>query len=244
MIWKDYVLSSGRTSSCMQCQNRIEGTGGGRQERNFPLECANVYGRGRSFSIESEAIADASLTTSQRIPALSVKFHINVVAAVNLDCKLDLKTIAPHARNAECNPKVAPNLFFCVLLIFVSGKIVLTGAKEIYDAFECIYPMLQTFFGLCSRGCIFDGGCGIGHLTFLGKVLSSLMPLFKCNKSKHFTVWKKIDTGFPQRCKQGSNSSFSCVSGPCFPLLLLQSQRLLLGTFRVLPLFEKHEQVP
>lgn len=30
----------------------------------------------------------------------------NVVATVNLDCRLDLKTIALHARNAEYNPKV------------------------------------------------------------------------------------------------------------------------------------------
>lgn len=36
-----------------------------------------------------------------------------------------------------------------VLLIFVSGKIVLTGAKvreEIYQAFEMIYPVLQGMF--------------------------------------------------------------------------------------------------
>jgi TATA-box binding protein (TBP) (component of TFIID and TFIIIB) len=30
----------------------------------------------------------------------------NVVATVNLGCKLDLKEIALHARNAEYNPKV------------------------------------------------------------------------------------------------------------------------------------------
>jgi hypothetical protein len=30
----------------------------------------------------------------------------NIVATVNLDCRLDLKTIALHARNAEYNPKV------------------------------------------------------------------------------------------------------------------------------------------
>lgn len=36
------------------------------------------------------------LTVSQR----------NIVATVNLDCRLDLKTIALHARNAEYNPKV------------------------------------------------------------------------------------------------------------------------------------------
>ena len=32
----------------------------------------------------------------------------NIVATVNLDCRLDLKTIALHARNAEYNPKVGP----------------------------------------------------------------------------------------------------------------------------------------
>ncbi|RUS15963.1 hypothetical protein BC938DRAFT_476746 [Jimgerdemannia flammicorona] len=30
----------------------------------------------------------------------------NIVATVNLDCRLDLKSIALHARNAEYNPKV------------------------------------------------------------------------------------------------------------------------------------------
>ena len=29
----------------------------------------------------------------------------HIVATVNLDCKLDWKTIALHARNAEYNPK-------------------------------------------------------------------------------------------------------------------------------------------
>ena len=37
----------------------------------------------------------------------------NIVATVNLDCRLDLKTIALHARNAEYNPKVG---------IFLSGQ--------------------------------------------------------------------------------------------------------------------------
>lgn len=32
----------------------------------------------------------------------------NIVATVNLECRLDLKTIALHARNAEYNPKVGP----------------------------------------------------------------------------------------------------------------------------------------
>ena len=38
----------------------------------------------------------------------------NIVATVNLDCRLDLKTIALHARNAEYNPKVSTfNIFIC-----------------------------------------------------------------------------------------------------------------------------------
>ena len=32
------------------------------------------------------------------------------MATVNLDCRLDLKTIALHARNAEYNPKVHADL--------------------------------------------------------------------------------------------------------------------------------------
>ena len=34
----------------------------------------------------------------------------NLVATVNLDCKLDLKTITLHARNAEYNPKARGGL--------------------------------------------------------------------------------------------------------------------------------------
>ncbi|CAG2062296.1 unnamed protein product, partial [Timema podura] len=51
-------------------------------------------------------------------------------------------------------PELFPGLIYrmvkprIVLLIFVSGKVVLTGAKvrqEIYDAFENIYPILKGF---------------------------------------------------------------------------------------------------
>jgi hypothetical protein len=40
----------------------------------------------------------------------------NIVATVNLECRLDLKTIALHARNAEYNPKVSLRFPF----IFIS----------------------------------------------------------------------------------------------------------------------------
>ncbi|KAF9896548.1 TATA-box-binding protein, partial [Lobosporangium transversale] len=112
---------------------------------------------------ENQAAVDNSLhSVAGIVPTLQ-----NIVATVNLDCRLDLKTIALHARNAEYNPKIQnivgscdvkfpirleglayahgpftsyepelfPGLIYrmvkpkIVLLIFVSGKIVLTGAK-------------------------------------------------------------------------------------------------------------------
>ncbi|KAF6222294.1 hypothetical protein HO133_001380 [Letharia lupina] len=52
----------------------------------------------------------------------------NIVATVNLDCRLDLKTIALHARNAGIRePKTTA-------LIFASGKMVVTGAKSEDDS--------------------------------------------------------------------------------------------------------------
>jgi transcription initiation factor TFIID TATA-box-binding protein len=54
----------------------------------------------------------------------------------------------------QYEPELFPGLIYrmvqpkIVLLIFVSGKIVLTGAKvreEIYEAFENIYPVLTEY---------------------------------------------------------------------------------------------------
>jgi hypothetical protein len=49
----------------------------------------------------------------------------NIVATVNLDCRLDLKTIALHARNAEYNPKVLIHalLFFSCSPLWVAGDL-------------------------------------------------------------------------------------------------------------------------
>jgi transcription initiation factor TFIID TATA-box-binding protein len=60
----------------------------------------------------------------------------NIVATVNLDCRLDLKTIALQARNAEYNPKRFAAVIMRIrdpkttALIFASGKMVVTGAKS------------------------------------------------------------------------------------------------------------------
>ncbi|XP_076252468.1 TATA-box-binding protein isoform X1 [Rhynchophorus ferrugineus] len=64
----------------------------------------------------------------------------NIVSAVNLNCKLDLKKIALHARNAEYNPKRFAAAIMRIreprttALIFSSGKMVCTGAKSEEDA--------------------------------------------------------------------------------------------------------------
>jgi len=72
--------------------------------------------------------------------------------------KATVLEILYHSRtNIPCSthePEVFPGLVFrmkkpkLVLLIFVTGKIVLTGAKrvdQIYNAFENIHPVLQEF---------------------------------------------------------------------------------------------------
>ncbi|GAA5834014.1 hypothetical protein JCM3766R1_002494 [Sporobolomyces carnicolor] len=64
----------------------------------------------------------------------------NIVATVNLECKLDLKTIALHARNAEYSPKRFAAVIMRIrepkttALVFASGKVVVTGAKSEDDS--------------------------------------------------------------------------------------------------------------
>lgn len=68
---------------------------------------------------------------SQIVPQLQ-----NIVSTVDLGCKLDLKKIALHARNAEYNPKRFAAVIMRIreprttALIFSSGKMVCTGAKS------------------------------------------------------------------------------------------------------------------
>ncbi len=61
----------------------------------------------------------------------------NVVSTVNLDCRVDLKTIALRARNAEYNPKRFSAVIMRIrdpkatALIFATGKMVVTGARSV-----------------------------------------------------------------------------------------------------------------
>jgi transcription initiation factor TFIID TATA-box-binding protein len=74
-------------------------------------------------------------TSSGIVPTLQ-----NIVATVNLSARLDLKTIALHARNAEYNPKRFAAVIMRIrepkttALVFASGKMVVTGAKSEDDS--------------------------------------------------------------------------------------------------------------
>src|ERR1700722_17446043 len=88
----------------------------------------------------------------------------NIVGSCDIKFPIRLEGLASkHHPFSSYEPELFPGLIYrmikpkIVLLIFVSGKIVLTGAKvreEIYQAFEMIYPVLQgkellSLFMLC-----------------------------------------------------------------------------------------------
>lgn len=86
----------------------------------------------------------------------AIDFKIqNIVGSCDIKFPIRLEGLASrHHHFSSYEPELFPGLIYrmmkpkIVLLIFVSGKIVLTGAKvreEIYQAFELIYPVLNDF---------------------------------------------------------------------------------------------------
>merc|ERR1712168_1371606 len=79
----------------------------------------------------------------------------NMVGSVDVQFPIRLEgLVLTHSQFSSYEPELFPGLIYrmvkprIVLLIFVSGKVVLTGAKvrtEIYEAFENIYPILKNF---------------------------------------------------------------------------------------------------
>ena len=77
----------------------------------------------------------------------------NIVGSTDIRFPIRLEGLAArHANFSSYEPELFPGLIYrmmkpkIVLLIFVSGKIVLTGAKvreEIYQAFEMMVPVLS-----------------------------------------------------------------------------------------------------
>ena len=89
-------------------------------------------------------------------PAKFIDFKIqNIVGSCDVNFPIRLEGLAlAHGVFSSYEPEIFPGLIYkmkvpkVVLLIFVSGKIVITGAKvrqDTYDAFEKIYPVLTDF---------------------------------------------------------------------------------------------------
>lgn len=93
----------------------------------YPIAPANAT----VAALPGEQEVDLQQHPSGLVPTLQ-----NVVSTVNLGIKLDLKTIALHARNSEYNPKRFAAVIMRIrdpkttALIFSSGKMVCTGAKS------------------------------------------------------------------------------------------------------------------
>lgn len=79
----------------------------------------------------------------------------NLVATVDLRFPIRLENLNQmHGQFSSYEPELFPGLIYrmvkprVVLLVFVNGKVVLTGAKskgEIRESLENIYPILQSF---------------------------------------------------------------------------------------------------
>ncbi|KAA8491410.1 TATA-box-binding protein [Porphyridium purpureum] len=95
----------------------------------------------------------------QKLNYANIKFSEfkvqNIVASVDVAFPIRLEPMQ-HAHNNFCSyePEIFPGLIYrmqeprVVLLIFVSGKVVLTGAKtreQIYEAFSNIYAVLSMY---------------------------------------------------------------------------------------------------
>ena len=81
----------------------------GNNNHNVKGEAAGGEAKGKDGGAD-QATADEDDPAYQGVSGIVPTLQ-NIVATVNLDCRLDLKTIALHARNAEFNPKVS---FVCI----------------------------------------------------------------------------------------------------------------------------------
>jgi len=129
-----------------------------------PKTTALIFRSGKMVVTGAKSEADARTAARKyaRIihkldfPARFADFKIqNMVGSCDVKFPIRLEGLAyKHSHYSSYEPELFPGLIYrmvqpkIVLLIFVSGKVVLTGGKlrkEIYAAFEQIYPVLQEF---------------------------------------------------------------------------------------------------
>jgi transcription initiation factor TFIID TATA-box-binding protein len=129
-----------------------------------PKTTALVFASGKMVCTGARSEDDATLAARkfakiiQKLdnPVVFKDFKIqNIVGSCDVKFPIRLEGLSyTHQMFSSYEPELFPGLIYrmkspkVVLLIFVSGKVVLTGAKkreEIYEAFETIYPVLQQF---------------------------------------------------------------------------------------------------
>ncbi|XP_049626197.1 TATA box-binding protein-like 2 [Suncus etruscus] len=129
-----------------------------------PRTTALIFSSGKMVCTGAKSEEESRLATRKYarvvqklgFPARFLDFKIqNVVASCDVKFPISLEgLVLTHRQFSSFEPELFPGLIYrmvkprIVLLIFVSGKVVLTGAKErseIYEAFENIYPILKSF---------------------------------------------------------------------------------------------------
>jgi transcription initiation factor TFIID TATA-box-binding protein len=113
---------------------------------------------GAKSEIESKLAARKYARIIQKLGFSSkfMDFKIqNIVGCADIQFSVRLESLHTyHAQFSSYEPELFPGLIYrmikpkVVLLVFVSGKVVITGAKtrdEIYEAFNNLYPILKSF---------------------------------------------------------------------------------------------------
>lgn len=129
-----------------------------------PRTTALIFSSGKMVCTGAKSEEDSRLASRKyaRIiqklgfSAKFMEFKIqNMVGSCDVKFPIRLEgLVLGHQQFCSYEPELFPGLIYrmvkprIVLLVFVSGKVVLTGAKkrnEIYEAFENIYPILKSF---------------------------------------------------------------------------------------------------
>ena len=114
-----------------------------------PKAAALIFGSGKIVCTGARSLEDVNTvfkkvisivrTTGTRVPR-NFKVQVeNIVASAKLDANLNLDTIAFNLENSEYEPEQFPGLVYrmaepkVAFLLFGSGKIVCTGARNIED---------------------------------------------------------------------------------------------------------------
>mmetsp|Transcript_13720 Transcript_13720/g.26570 ORF Transcript_13720/g.26570 Transcript_13720/m.26570 type:complete len:223 (+) Transcript_13720:169-837(+) len=130
-----------------------------------PKTTALIFGSGKIVVAGAKSLEDAQVAARKfcaiirkvgKPDAKSSDFKVqNIVCSCDCRFAIRLEALAlAHGKFSSFEPELFPGLIYrmaspkVVLLIFVSGKVIITGAKEqhhSYEAFAKIYPVLLEF---------------------------------------------------------------------------------------------------